>query len=356
MTNLVNGAAVVCADGVCRLASAPMAQDAPQAEVGVRLIQGLLTPEQFLDFLSGTTSAADSLSGLSPFALAGLALLSGFLMNLTPCVLPMIPVHLAMIGRVFRRGLLYALGMAFAFGILGLFAALGGPAFGALQGNAGFNAIVALVFFVLALSMLGVFTIDLSRYRFRTGVFLMGGLNALLAGACVAPLLVSLLLVTADLFSQGQRFALVLPFLVGLGFAFPWPFLAVGFSFLPRSGAWMRWVNRFFAAILLLFAAYYGWRAFGPRPADETSVTPDTFAATFAADDGRPVLVDCWASWCGNCAAMEKGTLADPRVRRALERFRVIKLQAEDLSALQRLPGFSGVIGLPAYLIFNERK
>lgn len=67
----------------------------------------------------------------------------------------------------------------------------------------------------------------------------------------------------------------------------------------------------------------------------------------------RPVLVDCWASWCKNCSAMERGTLRDPKVVSALNGFTIIRLQAEDMRDLKSLKGFEGVMGLPAFLIIK---
>ena len=65
------------------------------------------------------------------------------------------------------------------------------------------------------------------------------------------------------------------------------------------------------------------------------------------------MLVDCWATWCKNCAAMERTTLQNPEVVAALERFTVVRLQAEDIAKLRTLPGFESVRGLPAFVIFE---
>ena len=366
-TNVVN---VICEGGVCRLADMPAAVSSATnaaADAVTRIAQGYMSPSEFIAFLNGgdvTAALPASLAVLPLFLVA-----AGLALNLTPCVLPMVPVNLIVIGKSWRRGLLYGLGCAMAYGALGVAAAVGGLAFGTIQGSPWFNAGVAAVFVGLALALLGVFNIDFSRYRGAARPrqsassvfpFFMGALSAVLAGACVAPVLVSALLLTADLYAKGHAFALALPFMLGVGMALPWPFLGAGLRVLPKPGAWMKHVNRVFAVVVLCFAAWYAHLAFrgfagsGPQPAVDgaVSATPETFAAALASAD-HPVLVDCWASWCKNCAAMDRGTLADDGVRRALDAYYVIRLQAEDISALRRLPGFEKVTGLPAFVIFE---
>lgn len=335
-------------------------------ELSPRLAQGYMDADAFLAFLDAgvPVSFADTVAeGGWAMALV-LILLGGLAMNLTPCVLPMIPVNLAVIGKSAARGAWYGLGIAVAYGTLGVFAAVGGLAFGEIQGNPWFNAGVAIVFAVLALALADAFLIDFSRFRggFRGGAFLMGMLSAVLAGACVAPVLIAVLLLTADLVARGHRLALSLPFVMGLGMALPWPFVGAGLRILPKPGRWMKGVNRLFAVVVFGFAVWYArlaWLGFAggdgasARAADDALVaTPGTFARVFAKAP-HPVLVDCWATWCKNCSAMDRTTLADPRVRKALERFTVIRLQAEDMAELRKLPGFSDVLGLPAFLVFE---
>ena len=365
---------VVCEGGVCRLVDMPgAAADAASsvAESAARIAQGYMSPDQFVAFLNGdavSTALPTSLL-LLPFALV----LAGLAMNLTPCVLPMVPVNLIVIGKSWRRGLLYGLGSALAYGALGVAAAVGGLAFGAIQGSPWFNAAVAVVFAGLALALFGFFNVDFSRYRVAVNAkprsswafpLFMGALSAVLAGACVAPVLVSALLLTADLYGRGHVLALGIPFLLGVGMALPWPFLGAGLRVLPKPGAWMKHVNRLFGVAVLAFAAWYAHLAYrgfeGPEGASgdgaasfgAVNATPGTFESHLSVSE-RPVLVDCWASWCKNCAAMERGTLADPKVREALGKFTVIRLRAEDITALRRLPGFEKVNGLPAFLVFE---
>src|ERR1039457_5177053 len=117
--------------------------------------------------------------------------------------------------------------MALAYGVLGVVVVLTGAKFGTLNSTVWFNLVVALVFLVMALGMFDVFNIDLSRFGGSFGiqnnsthaglfihnftVFAMGGMAALLAGACVAPVVISVMLLAASLYAKGMLAGLVLP-------------------------------------------------------------------------------------------------------------------------------------------------
>ena len=340
--------------------------------IDVRIAQGLMSADEFVSFLNGGASSA-AFSEWS-WAVVPIAFLGGLAMNLTPCVLPMVPINMMIIGASAKRGAAYGLGIAFAYGLLGVAASVGGLAFGTIQGNPWFNAAVAVVFVALALSLWDVFFIDLSHFRptprqSQTGMlqaftpFFLGMLSAVLAGACVAPVLISVLLLTADLVAKGRWMAVALPFVVGLGMGLPWPFVGAGLKVLPRPGRWMKQVNRLFGLIVLCFAAWYGhlaWQGFSSNlqppttnhQPQTTNLQPSTFASALATAK-RPVLVDCWATWCKNCKHMD-AVLEDEKVRAALRPYTVIRLQAEDMDELLSLKGFETIKGLPAFVIITD--
>ena len=377
---VIGGKKYECRDGVCYLVEdattnfvdkgIAISESGESGETGrVRIAQGYMRAEEFVAFLEG--KEVDSLAGRGLWVMLLLVLLGGLAMNLTPCVLPMVPINLMIIGRSAKRGLAYGLGIALAYGLLGVGAAVGGLAFGDIQGSPWFNAAVAVVFVGLALALFDVWFLDLSRFRsgvsfsdkrpggrFPVFAFGMGAMSAVLAGACVAPVLISVLLLTTDLVAKGSRFAVLLPFVMGVGMALPWPFAGAGMKVLPKPGAWMKGVNRAFGVIVLGFATYYGqlairaWTGADVNYGKIRSEVRIQDLETFVANRKGPILIDCWATWCKNCWAMD-AVMADEKVKRALEPFEVIHVQAEDVSELRKVKGFESIRGLPAFVIFE---
>ena len=389
----------------------PVAAARPEAvpsqsekDMKTRVAFGYMRPAQFISFLRGEEEASP-LADRSVLVVFLLVLLGGMLANLTPCVLPLVPVNVAiLLGRGestrasrLARGFAYGAGMAAAYGALGLAAAFGGMAFGSVQSSAWFNLGVALVFIVLGLGMLDVVNIDFAAMWRRVvakgraapasrpasrglgGAFLLGAGAAVLAGACVQPILIAMLVYTADGFAAGRWWTISLPFVLGAGMGLPWIFVAGGLSVLPRPGAWMVWVKRGFAVVIFAMAAWYGylaWTIWSPsarEPRGQTlssrgqtlssrgqtlEATPQTWGQTLksAKAEGRPILVDIWATWCKNCLAMEKTTFKDVGALDELSRFTVIRLQAEDMADLVKIPELSGleIKGIPAFVIFER--
>ncbi len=319
-------------------------------------------------------------------------LIGGLALNLTPCVLPMIPVNLAIIGagaqagskgRGFALGATYGLGIALVYGLLGVIVVLTGSQFGTIQANPWFNLIIAVIFAVLALAMFDVFHIDFSRFQSklgsgpkRQGSFIvaigMGSVAALLAGACVAPVVIAVLLLASNVYEANALAGLLLPFVLGIGMALPWPFAGAGLSFLPKPGKWMEYVKYGFGVGIIFFALYYGhlsYRAF--RPADITGegeieghhiVDGATNvgladALKLAREKGEPVFIDFWASWCKNCKVMEKTTFRDEMVKARLEGYTFIKYIAEDLGNPETVAVLDqfGIQGLPTFVVLRAK-
>lgn len=334
---------------------------------------GYMNEKDFLTFLAGAKAAAPAgwWAGIAFILLGGLGL------NLTPCVLPLIPINLAIIGagahassrrRGFALGAAYAAGMAVAYGALGAVVVLTGSKFGTLNSSPWFNLGIAGVFVALALCMFDVFALDFSRFMPRggkaRGTFVaagtMGALAALLAGACVAPVVISVLVQAASLYNRGVAFGLALPFALGVGMGLPWPFAGAGLSVLPKPGKWMTRVKYGFGVAILAMAGYYGYVAFGLlKPAAVAQHSDDLSAALAQAKaTGKPVFVDFRASWCKNCSAMEHTTFRAPAVQAKLREYIVVRVQAErpNESPMKELLDQFGAMGLPTFVVLTPRE
>ncbi|MEW5771623.1 MAG: protein-disulfide reductase DsbD [Pseudomonadota bacterium] len=202
----------------------------------------------------------------------------GLLLSLTPCVFPMIPILSGIIvgrgehitkTRGFSLSLAYVLGMATTYAIVGVVAGLSGTLISNALQNPWALGTGAAIFVALALSMFGYYELQMPSFlqsrlteasnkvpggRFG-GVFAMGALSALIVGPCVAaPLAGALLYIsqTGNLLLGGvSLFSLAL----GMGV----PLLLVGLSagaLLPRAGAWMEAVKKFFGVALLAVAIW----------------------------------------------------------------------------------------------------
>lgn len=201
----------------------------------------------------------------------------GILLAFTPCVFPLYPILAAALARegerlTPRRGLIlsgtYALALALAFAIFGAVAGWTGENLQIALQSTMTAAVIAGVFAILALSMFGLFELQLpsgmitvfSRYgRGRggsvTSAALLGFSSAFLIGPCVTAPLAGALLYVARTGDVGLGAALL--FFLGLGKGVPLIiFGTAGSQALPHAGAWMDGIKQGFGFVFFALAIW----------------------------------------------------------------------------------------------------
>lgn len=204
------------------------------------------------------------------FFIGLIALFLGVLMSLTPCIYPMIPITISILGidkkpftQRLEGGLLYILGISITFSILGLLAVSGKLFFGQLFSKSIFIVGVTILLIIMTLNMLNIinplFSIDGLQYipesfkSHRYLPFIYGMFSGTITSPCVSPGLVAVLSLVAQ--QENFYFGWLLLFMFGIGLSLPLLLIALvfnsGFIF-PRSGQWMMTIKEVIGIILCL--------------------------------------------------------------------------------------------------------
>ena len=250
------------------------ADTSPEMRDPLWKLAGELTSES--DFARSVETRGYVLALLAAFG-------SGFLVSLTPCVWPLIPIVLAVVGARaegsgWKRGLLlsaaYVLGISLTYAVLGALAGLIGKGAQTLAQDPWLIGVVCLVFVALALSMFGLYDIrlpagvaaKLSKRRGAglAGVVATGVLSGLVASPCVSAPLLGLFAGVASLGKVWVGMLAGLLFAWGMGIIL----VAAGTSSkalqnLPGAGEWMVSVKRFFAWVMLGMAVWFSHMVVG---------------------------------------------------------------------------------------------
>jgi thiol:disulfide interchange protein DsbD len=256
-------------------------------------------------FVSEQDRFASLITSGNTFLMLGGFFLAGLVLAFTPCVLPMVPILSGIIagqgknvttGRAFALSLTYVLGMAFTYTIAGALCAAAGKQVQTVFQQPWILVLFAALFVALALSMFGLFTIQMpTAIQTRVaavsnqqaagtfgGVALMGVLSALIVTTCVGPALVGALVVIGQTGQIVRGGAALFAMSMGMGT----PLLIVGASagkLLPKAGAWMDTVKKLFGVLMLAVAAWMLAR-----------VIPERFALVLWA---IPALICAWLLW-----------------------------------------------------------
>ena len=207
-------------------------------------------------------------------AYLGLLFAAGLALNLTPCVFPLIPVTMNVFAqqgekrplKVLPLAIVYALGLAATFTVVGVLAALAGRSLGlVLQSPWGVLGVVAVLAVMMA-SALGAFDLHLpsglmGRLSARRGLFgaaFMGMVMGAIAAPCVGPFLIALIAFIAT--TRSVALGAVSFFVTGLGLGLPYVFLGTFTGLInrfPRSGGWLVWTKRLLAMALAGLILYF---------------------------------------------------------------------------------------------------
>jgi thiol:disulfide interchange protein DsbD len=363
------------------------------------------------------TTAADGDAGSVGFLLAVLlALLGGVVLNLMPCVLPVLSFKaLALIeggeshARARSHALWYTLGVLASFAALGL-AVLAVRGAGAAQGwgfqlqMPGLVAGLALLMLAIGLSLSGLWQFGaglanagggLASRAGPLGDFFTGVLAVVVASPCTAPFMGSAL---GYALTASTAAAMAVFLALGLGLALPilaiglWPRLA---SFLPRPGAWMETLKHWLAYPMYLTAVWLAWVFGTQRGVDALGLllvsavmlslalaiaalvvalrlpAPATAARAAQAEDGRvpysapalakyraegrQVFIDMTADWCITCKVNEKAVLDTPAFEKLLKDTNTVYMVGDWTDQDAEISAFLDQFhspGVPLYVVY----
>ncbi len=210
-----------------------------------------------------------------------IAFLGGILDSMTPCVYPVIPVVISYMGAKsgkkksagFVLSLFFVIGLAVTYSIVGLLASFLGGIFGVgdIAANPYVRVVIASIFTILALSMFGVWDMNLISSEQQTklmqkgkeskgiiGAVIIGMVSGVVAAPCVGPVLAVLLIHVATAGDILYGWFLFIAFALGLGLLF----IIIGtfsgaINALPHAGSWMVKIKKFFGVVMIGAALYF---------------------------------------------------------------------------------------------------
>ncbi|MGZ3770734.1 MAG: protein-disulfide reductase DsbD family protein [Bdellovibrio sp.] len=268
-----------CSDQFCLFPTTKLVE----VPITVTMVEGepLIQEKQSLPEMA-TPSFIDTASiqkylGTSVFTGLLFVFLAGIFTSFTPCIFPMIPITLAVLGnhsqersrmQNFFTSCLYVLGIATTYSFLGLLAASTGGIFGASLGNPYILSTICVIFLAMALSMYGLYELQVPAFlrnkfgskkhkQSYTGAYFTGLFAGIVASPCVGPVLVAILAYVASTQNKFFGFLYLFTYAIGLGLIF----IVLGLSnqlvkALPRSGPWLNG-SKFVLGTLMLSAFYY---------------------------------------------------------------------------------------------------
>ena len=320
-----------------------------------------------------------------------ISFLGGLLLNIMPCVLPVISLKLTSIidknkieiEKIRKSFLITSSGIISSFILLA--ATLislkyfgHSISWGMQFQNSYFLFLMSLVILVFGLNMLNVFEIYLPykilnllsiKYQGNLDDFLRGFLTTLLATPCSAPFVGTAITFA---FSESYLNMLSIFFFMSLGLAFPWLSIAIfpkTLSYLPSPGKWMVLVKYILGSGLLITSIWifsifltslnYNFNFYYQSQKDDHIITWEKGLANKLAKDGQVVLVDITADWCLTCK-LNKYTIFNNKIlNQEIKKGNIKFVQADWTLPDQKILDFlgeNGRYGIPFNIVYGPKK
>lgn len=312
--------------------------------------------------------------------------LLGLLLAFTPCILPMLPLLVGIIGgqqkplstgKAFGLSLAYVLGTALTYAFAGVIAAKVGYSLQAHLQRPSVILFTSGLFVILSFALFGFyelrFPLFIQRHLSRISinqkggtylsVFSMGVLAAFMVSPCITAPLAGVLIFISE--TGNLWFGGIALFILGLGMGIP--LLLVGVSagkFLPKTGKWMKGVQYLLGLLMMAMAV---WLLLRIVPGDTPMVKDHLFTRVSNVSEleeklkaakhaHQEVLLDFYASWCTSCVTMDQQVLRSETVQKALKPYQMLRADLslntdEDAAIMKQFD----VIAPPTILFFNKK-
>lgn len=318
--------------------------------------------------------------------------LAGVLTSLTPCLLPMLPLTIAVIGKghshddklkKFINALTYVFGIATTYSLLGILAASSGALFGNILSNTWTQICFGAAFIFMGFAQFGLFEfqtpLGLQNYfhklsRATGGIFLSGLLSGLIASPCVGPVLVGILTFIANTQNLLLGFGLMFTYALGLGQLLI--VLGVSSSLLykfPRS-PWIMKLSKTILGFALIASGLFYLSLVWPKINGNSKNSSNTQTTSPGANShqllwsdysdktleeakklGKPIIIDFFADWCLACHELDEKTFSQAEIQELLKDFVLIRFDAtNDSPLLGELRSRYQIVGLPTVLFFDH--